>query len=132
MSKIFESFLLNRFSHLFCSDMLQFGFKKNISCSHAIFVLRKVIEYFNERDSTVYIASLDASKAFDRVNHCKLYSILIRKGLPKYLILVIINWYSKLSVVTRWNGHDSCTLNILSGVRRQGGRTFSRPIQFVC
>lgn len=31
-----------------------------------------------------------------------------------------MNWYCKLSVVVRWNGHDSATLAVLSGVR-QGG-----------
>ena len=51
------------------SDDVQFGYKKKLVCPNALFVLRQVVNYFNERNSNVYIASLDASKAFDRVNH---------------------------------------------------------------
>ena len=50
----------------------QFGFRTGHGCNNAIFVLRNVIEYFNERGSNVYLASLDASKAFARVNHFQL------------------------------------------------------------
>lgn len=120
VSKLFESLLIEKFSIYMCTDDLQFGFKPGLGCGDAIFALRQAIEYFNERCSNVYIASLDASKAFDRVNHFKLFSVLIRKGLPNCFINTIINWYCKLSVVVRWNGHDSATLAVLSGVR-QGG-----------
>lgn len=97
-----------------------FGFKKNLGCNNAIFALRQSIEYFNDRGSKVYMASLDASKAFDRVNHFKLFSTLIKKGLPKIVVKIIVNWYSKLFVVIRWNDYDSTPLTVLSGVR-QGG-----------
>ena len=121
VSKIFESFLLDKYAHLMLSDDLQFGFKKNLGCSNAIFALRQCVEYFNNRNSNVYIASLDASKAFDRVNHYKLFTTLIKCGLPKFFVETIINWYSKLTVAVRWNGsYSSSTLPVLSGVR-QGG-----------
>ena len=99
ISKIFESFLLELYSQFMKLDDLQFGFKKNIGCSNALFVLRQVIEYFNRRNSNVYMASLDASKAFDHGNHTKLFQILSKKGVPKIFINVICNWCSKLSNV---------------------------------
>jgi hypothetical protein len=120
MSKLFESFILAKYSDCMKSDDLQFGFKKNLGCNNAIFALRQSIEYFNARGSNVYMASLDASKAFDRVNHFKLFSTLIKKGLPKIVVKIIVNWYSKLFVVIRWNDYDSTPLTVLSGVR-QGG-----------
>lgn len=120
ISKFFEMVLLDKFSKFMVTDDLQFGFKKGVGCSNAIFALRQVIEYFNDRRSNVYVASLDASKAFDRVNHFKLLSTLIRRGLPICFVNVIFNWYGKLSVIVRWNGHDSSSLSVLSGVR-QGG-----------
>ena len=120
ISKIFETFLLSKYSSYMSTDDLQFGFKKDLGCNHAIFALRQVINYFNERGSNVYLASLDAQKAFDRLNHFKLYSTLIRNGLPTCFVKLIINWYSKLSIVVRWNGCLSTPLTVLSGVR-QGG-----------
>ena len=82
--------------------------------------MRQVVEFFNERGSNVYIASLDASKAYDRVNHFKLYTTLIKRSIPMFIVNLIVNWYSKLSIVVRWNGHDSASLRVLSSVR-QGG-----------
>ena len=85
-----------------------------------MFILRQTIEFFNKKGSNVYISSLDASKAFDRVNHFKMYSSLIKKGLPRIFIDIIINWYSKLCVSVKWQNQLSDPLFVLSGVR-QGG-----------
>jgi len=41
----------------------------------AVYVVQQVIQYYAKRGSTVYIAALDASKAFDRINH----TIIIHK-----------------------------------------------------
>ena len=46
--------------------------------------------------SSVFVASLDISKAFDGVNHFKLY-IALRAGIPVIVIDVVYDWYSKLS-----------------------------------
>ena len=82
--------------------------------------IETVIEYFSDQGSNIYIASLDASKAFDRVNHFKLFAILMKMGLPPTFVNIVVNWYSKLFVVVRWNGYSSMPLSVLSGVR-QGG-----------
>ena len=60
VSKLFEYCILNRFEYLLTSDDLQFGFKRNSSCSHAIFLLSQTIDYFINHGSNVYMASLDA------------------------------------------------------------------------
>jgi len=49
ISKIFESVLLMNYGNYLYSDDRQFGFKKTIGCRNAIFVVRNVINYFNER-----------------------------------------------------------------------------------
>jgi hypothetical protein len=51
------------------------GFKKNVGCSPAIFTVQQLVKYFTSRGSDIHIAALDASEAFDRVNH----SILLNK-----------------------------------------------------
>jgi len=48
---------------------LQFEFKKTMWCTDAIFLCRSTVDYFTQRGSDVYAASLDISKAFDKVNH---------------------------------------------------------------
>src|ERR1043165_8896345 len=67
ISKIFETALLDKFSINMRSDDLQFGFKKGLSCSSAVFALRQVVDFFTSRGSNVYIASLDPCKPFQIV-----------------------------------------------------------------
>jgi len=50
------------------SDNMQFGFKKHSSCAHALFVMSQVADYFLCHGNSVYLASLDTSKAFDRLS----------------------------------------------------------------
>ena len=56
ISKIFEYCLLFQFEGAVDSSHLQFGFKNNSSCSHAIFLLKEVTDYFVSRGSNVYMA----------------------------------------------------------------------------
>ena len=46
VSKLFESVLVAVVWLLFNSDDLQFGFKKNTSCCHALFTFNEIIKYF--------------------------------------------------------------------------------------
>jgi len=60
-------------------------------------VLRKdkvtqCVEYFVSRGSSVFMAALDAKKAFDRVNHVKLFNILCDVGVSAHVVKIIMNW----------------------------------------
>ena len=99
---------------------MQFGFKKKMGCSHAIFALHQCVDYFVKTGSSVFMAALDANKAFDRVNHIKLFHRLLDKGMPIFVVKLIANWYSKNMATVRWNNHHSEFFHVKSGVR-QGG-----------
>ena len=69
-----------------CEDLLQtselqFRFKKRVGCTDAIFALKATVGHFVNDGSCVYTASLDISKAFDRVNHFKLFRTLVNLSL---------------------------------------------------
>jgi len=49
------------------TDLLQFGFKNNVGCIDAIFMLKSTVKYFIDRGSYEYVALLDIRKASDRV-----------------------------------------------------------------
>ena len=61
---------------------MQYGFVKNGGCDKAIFVVQNVVNYYMKRHTNVYIVTLDASAAFDRVNVYALLSKLIDKNVP--------------------------------------------------
>jgi len=66
------------------------------------------------------MAALDARKAFDRVNHIKLFHLLCDAGIPVHIIRLLMNCYSKILIVVKWNGSYSSVCSLKSGVR-QGG-----------
>ena len=63
------------------ADDVQFEFKKKLGCPSALFFQRQTINYFNETNSNIYIAS----QASDRVNHFKFCMSLIKKEIPTVL-----------------------------------------------
>jgi len=84
------------------------------------FVLSQVVNYFRVHGSSVYLAYLDAYKAFDRANHVKLFKMLILKGLPTNVVRIMIDWYGKTFSVVKWNSIFSREVCVRSGIR-QGG-----------
>jgi len=88
----------------------QQAFKNGFNCNNAIFVLRNVIDYFNDRESKFYPACLDASKAFYRMDDFKFYLTLMKQCVPVVFVNIIINWYSKLTIMVKWNTAFTDTL----------------------
>ena len=60
------------------------------------------------------------SKAFDRINHYRLYNKLIERSLPLNIVMILFNLYKSSSSVVSWNGFLSKPYKIYAGVR-QGG-----------
>ena len=64
----------------------------------------------------MFICSLDAEKAFDRVNHYNFLLVLIKRGVPKSIVMLFFNWFSSLSFCVLWNNVLSHACNISSGL----------------
>jgi len=96
------------------------GFEKVVGCTNAIFAFKTTVGHFVNNGSCVYAAALDVSKAFDRVNHFKLFRTLVNSRIPLAFIDVLCHWSGKLCCVVRWRGMMSTVFSIGSGVR-QGG-----------
>ena len=120
LSKVFESVLLRLYGDFLSSDPLQFGFKKNSSCSHALFTLTETVKYFAKKGSKVYCSFLDASKAFDKILHNGLFLKLLKRGAPVIFVRLLQNWYSHMQCCVKWNNMTGDAFPILCGVR-QGG-----------
>ena len=73
LSKVFKHCVLKRFQSYFHTPDNQFGFKKAVGCSHAIYIVRSVVSHYVANGSTVNLCALDASKAFDKMNHHGLF-----------------------------------------------------------
>ena len=65
----------------------QLGFKQGLSTISCVFGLKKVINYFRDLTSCMFTCFLDFKSAIDRVSLYKLFSKLIDRGVPSYLVV---------------------------------------------
>ena len=120
ISKMFEKCIVDRFGDYLTSSDHQFGFKKKIGCSHAIFCLKSVVNYYIFNGSTVNACALDLSTAFGKVNCSVLLLKLMDKKMPSNIILLFSVWFNNSFTNVFWNGSLSKQIKICAGVR-QGG-----------
>jgi len=83
-------------------------------------VLKETISYYINNKSPVFCTFLDATKAFDRVNFCKLFRLLVNRGLPACILRTLINMYTGNIIRISWAGITSDYFSACNGVK-QGG-----------
>jgi len=120
ISKVFEHCILDRYSKFFLTSDNQFGFKKESGCSHALYTLKCVVDYYASFGSTVNLCALDISKAFDRMNHHGLFVKLMNRRIPTNLLLVLENWFQLGVTCVKWCNVVSDFFELTCGIR-QGG-----------
>ena len=118
IAKLFESVILQKCQdHLYSSDH-QFGFKQKHSTDLCTFVLKEVVNNYNSNGSPVYLAFLDAEKAFDTVPHSVLFDKLLRRGVSPLYVRLLAYWYSKQQFFVKWAGDTSSSFTVSNGVRQ--------------
>ncbi len=120
MSKVLETVLLCRLERYVLSADNQFGFKRKHGTDLCIFALKEILDKYNRQNSTMFTCFIDASKAFDRVNHDKLFLKLTKGGVPSFLIRILVYWYLHQTTRVRWGNVTSIPFHVTNGVR-QGG-----------
>ena len=61
---------------------------------------------------------LDASKAFDRIDHWVLFDKLIARGVPHIVIRILMFWYQSQLMCVKWGHLTSTYFNVTNGVRQ--------------
>ena len=54
-------------------------------------ILKESNAYYSNNGTTVYCTILDATKAFDRVEYCKVFKLLTERGLQPVIIRHLLN-----------------------------------------
>ena len=119
-SKIFENIILSRYATMLSSSDNQFGFKEAAGTELCIFSLKAVVNEYLKHDTPVFVVFLDASKAFDRINHDILFCKLLQRGLPLPFVRILYTWYKTQTMSVRWGNTLSSSFRVSNGVR-QGG-----------
>ena len=120
VSKVLEHLIIKKYSSYFCTSSLQFGFKPGYSTTLCTGVVKNVVSRYIHRGSSVLGCFLDASKAFDLVDHGMLFDKLLTRGLPVSIVRFLSSWYYAQKMCARWNSSFSDSFHVSNGVR-QGG-----------
>ena len=120
MSKILEIVILSKYSMYFFSSDHQFGFKSKHSTDQCIFILKELIDLYLSTNSPLYVCFMDASKAFDRIQHSLLFKKLLARGIPVAIVRLLYTWYSSQDLFVKWCNIVSEPFKMTNGLR-QGG-----------
>ena len=120
LSKLIERIILERIDTCLLTSKNQFGFKSKHGTDQCIFAFKEVVDFYTRLNSRVSVCFLDASKAFDRVNHAKLFEKLRKRGICGYLLRILVYWYETQTMCVRWGNNVSDEFTVSNGVR-QGG-----------
>ena len=99
---------------------LQFGFTEKICPEMAALCATELLSEATDSGTTLFIASLDAQKAFDVVVHPILIQKLVVDGTPRDVVQTILDLYSDGKERVLWNGVLSDEYQVKQGVK-QGG-----------
>ena len=93
ISKLFEHYILSCISPFLATTDSQFGFKPKHGTDMSIFLLIQSVSCYVSKDTPVFSAVLDASKAFDRTNHTLLFAKLIERDIPMCMVRLLLSSY---------------------------------------
>ena len=120
LGKVLDNIIIHKHSNVLLCSNLQFGFRANHSTSQCTFVLQEVVDHYTNHGSSVYVTLLDASRAFDRVNYVRLFSLLVKRGLCALTASLLLKSYVLQSMRVRWCNSVSDSFACNNGVK-QGG-----------
>ena len=115
---MFEHCILDKFKPFLSTDDNQFGFKKGLGCSHAIYTVKRIVEQFAKGGNTTNLCSIDLSKAFDKVNHHALFIKLMKMHTPVCLLELLEFWLDINWSCIKWSNVYSSLFKINFGFRQ--------------
>ena len=99
---------------------MQFGYNGGYSTTVCTLIYKEVIDHYINNDITVYSYFLDASKAFDKVHHGKLFCIELSKNIPKIVARLYFDTYMRQKACVSWDNIKTSYVSMSNGVK-QGG-----------
>ena len=97
---------------------VQAGFRKGRGTRDQIANIRWIIEKAREFQRSICFCFIDYAKAFDCVDHNKLWKILKELGIPYHLTCLLRNLYAGQEATVRTGHGTACWFQIGKGVSR--------------
>jgi len=97
---------------------IQAGFRKDRRTRDKIANICWIIEKAREFQKNIYFCFIDYAKAFDCMNHNKLWEILREMGIPEHLTCLLRNLYAGQEAMVRMSHGTMDWFQIGKGVRQ--------------
>ena len=78
-------------------------------------MIEKLIDLENKE---LYLIIIDYSKAFDKVDHGRLFDIMLDMGIPRHLVELVAGLHNNQEAAMRWNGQLTAWFPIEQGTRK--------------
>ena len=97
---------------------IQAGFRKDRGTRDQIANIRWIIKKAGEFQKNIYFCFIDYVKAFDCVDHNKLWKVLKEMGIPDHMTYLLRNLYAGLEATVRTGYGTTDYFQIGKGVRQ--------------
>ena len=97
---------------------VQTGFRKGRGTRDQTANIRWIIKKAREFQKNIYFCFIDYAKAFDCVDHNKMWKILKEMGIPDHLICLLRNLYAGQEATVRIGHRTTDWFQIRKGVRQ--------------
>jgi hypothetical protein len=101
-------------NYFWSQNKLQRGFTQKASSLNTTFIVTQTTNHYREISNEIFIITLDAQKAFDKVNHELLFNKLYHDGIQGDLWILLRNMYKNLNVKVKWNNGISQNVEVNS------------------
>ena len=99
------------------------GFTEAIPILFAVFIASEVIIESSTNNDKLLLLTLDAEKAFDKLNHEILFNKLYHNGIKGDMWVLLRNMYREMTTQVKWDNHLSENIDVNQGI--QQGETLS-------
>lgn len=94
--KLFECIIFDHVVEKCTVPDNQLGFQRGIGCEHALSIVAGVINMASSNNETLFLCSLDVSRAFDSVVHSHLLYALLERGVHFDIVRALSDMYAHL------------------------------------
>ena len=116
--KLLDWVLIINYGYLLKGSEFQFGFQQFSNTSLCSWLVYETVDNYLRKGSIVYGCLLDCTKAFDTVEHSKLFEKLIEAEVPVIIVRLLIFIYRNQTANVRWKQQESKKFDIRNGVRQ--------------